>query len=209
MVKTDHRNLLFVANSDVPKIQRWALRLQEYDFTYLHIAGTDNIVADAISRLNVLTGEQQVELGKQDAMKKCHGSLSGHHGVKGTVNLLKRSGVAEFVGSCTVCAKMKEKRNNFRVSKGTTMVSKPFEIMSMDLVGPMTEDVSGNKYILVLVDHFSRYALLKALPNKEAWTVALGILETLGLFGVLPGIIRTDHGSEFVAKLGESSDHDH
>jgi hypothetical protein len=96
---------------------------------------------------------------------------------------------------------MKEKRNNFRVSKGTTMVSKPFEIMSMDLVGPMTEDVSGNKYILVLVDHFSRYALLKALPNKEAWTVALGILETLGLFGVLPGIIRTDHGSEFVAKL--------
>jgi hypothetical protein len=39
-VRTDHRNLLFVVNSDIPKIQRWALRMQEYDMRIEHIAGT-------------------------------------------------------------------------------------------------------------------------------------------------------------------------
>jgi hypothetical protein len=186
--------------------------MQEYDFNYVHIAGTANVVADGISRLNVLTGEQVLldAKGKQDAMRACHGPLKGHHGVKRTVDLLRKAGhhwdnmfrdVGQFIRSCTVCTKMKNQKDSFVVAMGTTMASKPFEIVSMDLVGPLTEDASRNKYILVMVDHFSRYALLKALPNKEAKTVAFGIFETLGLFGVLPQVIRTDHGSEFIAKL--------
>ena len=33
------------------KLDRWAMLLQEYDITFVHIKGKDNILADAISRL--------------------------------------------------------------------------------------------------------------------------------------------------------------
>ena len=35
----------------IAKLDRWAMQLQEYDITFVHIKGKDNIHADAISRL--------------------------------------------------------------------------------------------------------------------------------------------------------------
>jgi hypothetical protein len=143
-------------------------------------------------------------------LSKFHGPLAGHHGVRKTVEWLRKSGrtwpnmskdVADYIAKCVTCSKMKHGREGFKSSLGTTMAEQPFEVMSLDLVGPLTEDASHKKYILVMVDHFSRYSLLRALPDKAATTVALAILETLSLFGIFPRMIRTDHGSEFTAKL--------
>ena len=36
------------------KLDRWAMLLQEYDITFVHIRGKDNILADAISRLHTI-----------------------------------------------------------------------------------------------------------------------------------------------------------
>jgi hypothetical protein len=49
-VHTDHKNLLYILKTETPKVVRWRLRLQEYFFSVLHIAGVDNIVADTQSR---------------------------------------------------------------------------------------------------------------------------------------------------------------
>ena len=38
----------------IAKLDRWAMLLQEYDITFVHIKGKDNILADAISRLCTL-----------------------------------------------------------------------------------------------------------------------------------------------------------
>ena len=51
-VETDHRNLCWMQKSDNPKVVRWRTRLSEYSFSVKHIAGTDNPVADALSRLH-------------------------------------------------------------------------------------------------------------------------------------------------------------
>jgi hypothetical protein len=64
--------------------------------------------------------------------------------------------------------------------------------------------VSHNQYILVVVDNFSRYSLLKAIPNKQASTVAMALLEVIGLFGLVPKIVRCDHGTEFTAALTQA-----
>lgn len=50
-VETDHRNILWLYKSSAPKILRWRLRLQEYDFNIKHVAGRDNVVADGLSRV--------------------------------------------------------------------------------------------------------------------------------------------------------------
>ena len=52
-VQTDHKNILWLYKSPVPKLLRWRLRLQEYDFIVRHVAGKDNVVADALSRVGI------------------------------------------------------------------------------------------------------------------------------------------------------------
>ena len=50
-LKTDHENLTRVYSTGSPKVLRWKLFIQEYSFTIEHIKGSDNEVADALSRL--------------------------------------------------------------------------------------------------------------------------------------------------------------
>ena len=38
----------------IAKLDRWAMLLQEYDITFIHIRGKDNILADAISQLHTI-----------------------------------------------------------------------------------------------------------------------------------------------------------
>jgi RNase H-like domain found in reverse transcriptase len=51
-VRTDHRNLLYLANSTVSKLVRWRVLLSEYNFTVEHIPGKANVVADGLTRVN-------------------------------------------------------------------------------------------------------------------------------------------------------------
>ena len=39
------------------------------------------------------------------------------------------------------------------------VVSEPFAMLAMDIVGPLEQIVSGKNYILVLVDNITRYLL--------------------------------------------------
>ena len=48
---TDHENLIHDRTSGSPKVLRWKLDIQQFDFTIQHIKGEDNTVADALSRL--------------------------------------------------------------------------------------------------------------------------------------------------------------
>ena len=51
VLQTDHMNLVFVNNEASPKVKRWKLALQEYNFDIEHIPGRLNTIADAFSRL--------------------------------------------------------------------------------------------------------------------------------------------------------------
>lgn len=54
-VNTDHRALSWLMKSPhlVPRLHRWALTLQEYDFSLKYRAGRTNVVADGLSRAPV------------------------------------------------------------------------------------------------------------------------------------------------------------
>ncbi|KAA3681927.1 uncharacterized protein DEA37_0014875 [Paragonimus westermani] len=54
-VETDHKPLEWIMTARDPrgKLARWALRLQEYDFTINHVPGLSNCVADFLSRPQV------------------------------------------------------------------------------------------------------------------------------------------------------------
>ena len=50
-VRTDHRNLVYLASSSVPKLVRWRVILSEYRFLIEHIPGAQNVVADGLTRV--------------------------------------------------------------------------------------------------------------------------------------------------------------
>jgi transposase InsO family protein len=74
------------------------------------------------------------------------------------------------------------------------------EILAMDLMGgkyalPVTP--RGNKYILVMVDLFTRYACAVALPDQCAGTVCDAVLSRFFLVFGAPFRILTDRGANF------------
>ncbi|VDK65020.1 unnamed protein product, partial [Cylicostephanus goldi] len=83
------------------------------------------------------------------------------------------------------------------------VTSKPFEIVGMDILemGPTTE---GNRYILAVVDHFSKFAGAYAIPSKSASVVARVFFERwVAEGGRQPKCILSDQGGEFENKLME------
>ncbi len=72
-----------------------------------------------------------------------------------------------------------------------------------DLFGPMLAAGCQHKYILCITDAFTKYAIVTAVENKEAETVAKAIFsEWFCKFGI-PAQIHTDGGKEFVNKLSK------
>ena len=51
IIRTDHRNLLFIKEASNPMIVRWYMALSEFSFKLSFIRGFDNNIADAMSRL--------------------------------------------------------------------------------------------------------------------------------------------------------------
>jgi len=52
IIHTDHKNIVY-GNLSNDRIVRWRLLLEEFGPEYRHIAGKDNVVADALSRLDM------------------------------------------------------------------------------------------------------------------------------------------------------------
>lgn len=50
-VVTDHYSLLWL-NNPIGGLARWALRLQQYDFSIIHRKGKEHLLPDLLSRVN-------------------------------------------------------------------------------------------------------------------------------------------------------------
>ena len=71
----------------------------------------------------------------------------------------------------------------------------------MDIVGPLPRTQRGNRYILTVVDHFTKHVQAYALPDQEAVIIARVFLnEFISRFGV-PYIIHTDQGANFESNM--------
>ena len=60
-LRTDHSPIRGLAKSklEIIRVERWAMRLSEYDFSVEVVKGRDNVVADALSRIRWLEGTEE------------------------------------------------------------------------------------------------------------------------------------------------------
>ena len=106
--------------------------------------------------------------------------------------------VAVYVGRCEVCDQV---RSSF---KTLSPQLQPLPIMelgyrwSLDFAGLLVVTPRGPKYVLVMVEHFSKWIELVALPQKSTMLAATAFLgRVLARFGA-PAEILTDQGREFL-----------
>ncbi|KAJ9561595.1 hypothetical protein OSB04_006755 [Centaurea solstitialis] len=100
---------------------------------------------------------------------------------------------------CSACQMGKMKRSSHK-SKTESSCQSPLEMLHMDLCGPMRiKSISGKKYILVMVDEYSRYTWLEFLRMKsEAPELIIKFIKRIQVLLQLPvRKIRSDNGTEF------------
>ena len=107
-----------------------------------------------------------------------------------------RTACTRFVAACEQCARFNVKRSGFRPLRFIN-AKYPFEHLAMDLGELGTTSPRGNNFILVVVDVFSRFVLLRPLKTKAAEEVARALWRIMCDFGA-PKIIQSDNGREFV-----------
>ncbi|GKA22355.1 retrovirus-related pol polyprotein from transposon TNT 1-94 [Tanacetum coccineum] len=132
----------------------------------------------------------------------------------GAINNLARHGLVrglpklkfEKYHLCSACAMGKSKKKPHKPKSEDTNQEKLY-LLHMDLCGPMcVASVNGKKYILVIVDDYSRFTWVKCLRLKdEAPDFIIKFLKMIQVRLKVPvRRIRTDNGTEFVNQnLGE------
>ncbi|GJR17106.1 retrovirus-related pol polyprotein from transposon TNT 1-94 [Tanacetum coccineum] len=126
----------------------------------------------------------------------------------GAINHLAKNGLVRGLPKlkfekdhlCSACAMGKSKKQSHKPKSEDTNQEKLY-LLHMDLCGPMrVASINGKKYILVIVDDYSRFTWVKFLASKdEAPDFIIKFLKMIQVRLNTPvRNIRTDNGTEFV-----------
>lgn len=110
--------------------------------------------------------------------------------------------VEEYVKKCKKCQLIKMLKPKSKAPMEIMSMAKhPFQKCALDIVGPMTETVSGNKYILTFQDDLSKFLVAVPIHQQHAETVARKFVLEIALKFGAPAQILTDQGSKNTCKL--------
>ena len=142
---------------------------------------------------------------RKDVLYAMHDDpISGHQGVTRTLYRIRtrfywprsEKTIRKYVTSCKECQHSKRKIGKHDGLLQPIITLSPFEIVAMDLMGPYTP--SKNKtFIIVIIDLYTRYLELGALPNSKAETIAKFFMERTVLRHGSPSKILTDNAQYF------------
>ena len=190
-LRTDHRNLTFIESESTSRVRRWKIEMQEYDFHVEHIPGDENFVADILSRQDFvdkpvkeppqtllhLDAPEKIPSSQYTLIAAVHNSVMGHRGVDRTIKLLLQQGhywpqlrghVKSFIKRCPCCQKMSQIKTPIQLLRYTLAKYEPMKRINVDTVGPLPEDTHGMKYVLVIIDCFTRWVQLYPIPSTGA-----------------------------------------
>ncbi|KAI5743998.1 hypothetical protein M8J77_024652 [Diaphorina citri] len=158
------------------------------------------------SRLQIVLPHTRVK----EVLEEFHGGVTGGHlGINKTLDKLRerfywlhmKQDVEDWIRRCSNCAGSKGPRTRSRGELQKYVVGAPFERIAIDVAGPFPETNNGNRYILVIMDYFSKWPEAFAIPNQEATTVADCLINHwVSRFGV-PLELHSDQGRNFESQV--------
>ena len=131
--------------------------------------------------------KQLTEGEKLNLLREAHGNVAtGHFGENKTIKRLREQtswknmekDAIGFVKKCKVCQQEKLTRIRPKVEAVIPeMPTQPNDKIAMDIVGPLPETMSGNKYILSIQDVLTKYIILVALRETTSESILTNLLD--------------------------------
>ena len=75
--------------------------------------------------------------------------------------------------------------------------TRPFQVIAIDLMGPLTCSADGNLYIVAVIDYFTKWLEIFPLKNAQMTTIAECLATHVFTRHGLPEQIHTDQGPQF------------
>lgn len=149
------------------------------------------------------------ELREQVVSENHTEPTAGHLGIFKTYHRLSlryywpgmHADVVKFVSSCSVCLSHKLPNHTTLGEMGRPkQCSRPFQMISIDFVGPLPSSRKQNAYLLVVVCCFSKYCMMFPMRRATAVGVIKNLEDSVFLVHGVPQTIFLDNGSQFISK---------
>lgn len=210
-LKTDHRALTYLWKTEnlEGRLMRWSLKLQEFNFDVEYIKDELN-AADGLSRFTkqcstgeCVNNEARVEHPNAESLLAKYHEISGH-GSANTMKFLLRDRInksieakqiEDFVNRCKRCAEAGRVGVN---SKNRVIESQePDDMWFIDLIGRIPDNNGGNKFILVCIDHFTKWVYARVLKRKSKEEIMRVLEDIFRQNKIFPKKLISDNGREF------------
>ena len=134
-------------------------------------------------------------------------STSGHLGIDKTeARFLEvfywpniRKIIAWYIKQCEKCEIFKTPKENSIAPLQPIVSHRILELLVIDFIGPLITSKKGNRYILSMIDHFSKYAVAFATSRQDTQTVIACLKKFFAKFGPVERIL-SDNGRSFISK---------
>lgn len=134
---------------------------------------------------------------------------TGHAGVKRMLETMRgyvywenlASDVDEYVGSCTKCAQFRQKPS--QLSYRLILPGYAFHTVSIYVVGPIGpgKTARGNRFIIVTIDHLTKWVECAALPGPTSLKTARFVLTDIIARHGCPAVLLSDNGTNFAHSI--------
>ncbi|KAM6549386.1 hypothetical protein CsatB_021062 [Cannabis sativa] len=193
IVYTDHSAIkyLMTKKDAKPRLIRWVLLLQEFDLDIKDKKGTENLVADHLSRLELEESQNTKEIQineqfpdeqlfsvRESLMVPWYADYVNYLAANITPPELSRQQLKKFF-------------------------SELFDVWGIDFMGPFPSSFS-NLYILLAVDYVSKWVEAAATPANDGKTVLRFLQKNIFTRFGTPQAIISDEGSHFCNKQFEA-----
>jgi hypothetical protein len=112
-----------------------------------------------------------------------------------------RKDVYKYVATCEACQQFKYKNAPLANPMQMHIVNEPWHTIGIDIMGPLPVTSRQKRYLLVIVDYFTRWVELFPMTTTTSTDIAQVLIkEVCSRFG-LPKYILSDNGPQFVSDL--------
>lgn len=103
----------------------------------------------------------------------------------------------DYVDKCINCQLNKKNRHLPAADMFSFDATALFDLVVIDILGPLAESISHKKFVVLIVDCFSRYVDAEALEDIQGKTCVDYIKGYIGRFGI-PRALLSNNAASFV-----------
>ncbi|ETO04417.1 hypothetical protein RFI_32980, partial [Reticulomyxa filosa] len=109
-----------------------------------------------------------------------------------------------FCSRCFTCQTAKSVPNKNLGEVQHFPAERPFQMVCIDIVGPLPHTKSGYQYILTIMDRFTRYVSAIPLKTNTAIEVTLAFVNEWIYKHGTPATILSDNGTQFTCRIADT-----